>query len=218
MSKYSYVICGVRFNSKKAVLDYVRGNIFSKYKDFDFISGDHLSFMIGLLGYHPWGKQKIGVGVARMWLQPNGVYPTRSFWLERFDGSRTDFSFYQCVNPPDFLRDFKDACRRSVAPFVISFRRRFFDSCGGVAVCPVLGVRMTLYSSHVDHEPSFDFIVGEFIGVRGIDVSGVRLVEHGDGVVGCRFADVGFESDWVGFHNERAVLRVISGEANLRKG
>lgn len=214
MSKYN--ISGTQFNSKKSVIEYVRENIHSKYPDHQVLSGEHLRFMVALLRHHPWSDQKIGVGVREMWIQPNENYPTRGFWLEREDGTKTDFSFYRCVSPPSPLRDFKEACRRAIAPFVIDFRQRFFRH-QATATCPVLGKSIAIHSSHVDHAPpeTFEKIVSDFIEARGVDVEKAPLMEHDDGKIGNWFVDDVFENDWINFHNERAKLRVISVEANL---
>jgi len=124
--KYKFNINGIQFSSKKSVIEYVRENIHSKYPDRQPISNDHFRFMVSLLRHHPQSDQKIGVGIRKIWIQPNEGYSTRSFWLEREDGTKTDFSFYRCVSPPSSLRNFKEACRRSVAPFVIDAKKKYF--------------------------------------------------------------------------------------------
>ncbi len=216
MPKYRYDINGMQFNSKKSVIEYVRETIYNKYPDFQELSADHLRFMIGLLRYHPWGDQKIGIGIKKIWIQSNDKFPTKCFWLERIDETKTDFSFHQCVSPSSLLRDFKEACRRAIAALVIDFRKQYFHD-KNKAICPILGKPMTIFTSHVDHMPpnTFEKIINEFIEMLKIDIEKVPLINHGDGNIGNYFADITFEKNWVNFHNERAKLRVISAEANL---
>lgn len=216
MSQYTFDIDGIRFTSKKSVIDHVKNNIHSKYIDYQDISNEHLQFMICLLRHHPWSDQKIGIGVKRMWIQQNENYPTRGFWLERHDGTKTDFSFYQCVSSPSQLRDFKSACRKAIADIVIRFKTEFF-SRNRYPICPILGTFLTSKTSHVDHAPpnTFDKIVLDFIASRNIDVEKAPLLEHMDGKIGNCFNNDTFTNDWITFHNEMAELRVISSEANL---
>jgi len=216
MPRYEYTINGRYFGSKKAVIEFVRENIHSKYKDHEAISEPHLTFMVALLRHHPWSDQKIGAGVRKMWVAPTKQYQTRCFWLERIDGTKTDFSFRQCLELPSEIRDFKQACRQAVAPFVIDLKRRFFQNRLS-PLCPILHIPMTLETSHVDHTPpnTFERIVEDFVGQRSVNVKTIALLEHGDGCIGNRFADKKFEKDWIDFHNSRAELRVISVKANL---
>lgn len=217
MPRYKYNINGNDFKSKKAVIEYVKETILCKYRDFEFLDDTHLQFMVELLRHHPYSDQKIGVGVEKMWIQCNVPYETKGFWLQRYDKTTTDFSFYHCVSPPSSLRDVKSACRRAIAPIIIDFRKEFFSQRGSSVKCPVSGDDMSLYTSHVDHvfPNTFDNIVNEFIQNCGIEVEKIPLMEHSDGKVGNWFADKTFEKKWIDFHNKRAELRVISSQANL---
>lgn len=214
--KYTFTIGDHVFKTKKAVIEYVQQNIHGRYADHVDLSAEHLRFMVGLLRYHAYSDQKIGCGVKRMWIQPNELYPTRGFWLERVDGSQTDFSFYQCVNPSSPLRDFKSACRMAIVPTIQSFRNEFFEG-DPLRRCPINGDIVTLHNSHVDHQAphTFESIVTEFIAVNKIDVASAPLTTHGDGTEGCSFSSEKFKQEWIQFHNERAMLRVISPKANL---
>lgn len=211
-----YEIGGLGFKSKKAIIGHVQ-RIMKKYGDYRKIPASDRSFMIALLQRHQYADQKIGVGVKKMWIQPNGVYNTRGFWLERVDGTKTDFSFYQCLNPSTPLSDFKQACRIAVASSIEEFKESEFGNTGGV--CPVLGRVMTPDTCHVDHCPpnTFEVIVTDYIREREIDVETAPLLEHRDGKIGNRFTDDGFQEDWVQYHNNKAELRLISAEANLKK-
>ncbi len=216
--RQKYNINGIEFPTKKSVLEHVKAKIYYRYENNHDLAEDHLCFMIGLLRYHPWSDQKIGFGIKRMWIQKNENYDTRCFWLERHDGSKTDFSFYQCVQPPSIERDFKQACRAAIAPFIINFRLSHFrdNAQDDVISCPVTGDMISIYESHVDHEPpdTFDVIVNEFIGVIK-EIRPEMLTDHGDGIEGNHLVDENVKSQWISFHNERAKLRVVSVLANL---
>lgn len=220
MPKYKFNVYDKEFNSKKSVIDYVR-TVKDKYEDFESLTDYDLKFMTNLLRYHPWGDQKIGVGVKRMWIEKHEDFPTRGFCLERLDGTSTDFSFYQCVEPASLLRDFKGACRVAIANYIIGFKYNFFNKYAdknGDIICPVSGDRVNIKQSHVDHEsPTFDEIVSNFIEDNSINVEQSPLCDHGDGNVGNFFIDEAFKNKWVEFHNGIAKLRVISASANLER-
>lgn len=216
--RQTFTINGIEFKTKKSVLDHVKTKIYYRYEDHQDLSEEHLKFMVGLLRYHPWSDQKIGVGVKRIWIQKNENYETRCFWLERIDGTKTDFSFNQCVQPASIERDFKAACRAAIAHVTINFRLSHFrdHAQDDVICCPVTGDMISIYESHVDHEPpnTFDVIVNEFIGIIK-EIRPEMLTDHGDGIEGNYLVDEALKQQWISFHNARAKLRVISIIANL---
>jgi hypothetical protein len=214
--KFKYEINGIFFTSKKSVIRYVQ-EILGHYQDGEYISQEDLEFMTSLLSYHPWSYQKIGCGISRMWIEKNEGYPTRGFWLERSDGSKTDFSFYQCLENAGLLKDFKKACRKAVAPFVIDFKNKFFKDNSN-PICCITNRLINKNTSHVDHisPKTFDKILSNFIELYCIDVLKVKFTEHDDSKIGIEFLDKDLEKRWIDFHNINAELRVISAEANLR--
>lgn len=219
MARRTFTVDGKFFKTQKELLAYVKQEIHGVYPDHTDISSDHLRFMIGLLQHHPWGSQKIGVGVRRMWLQKVGDYKHPCFWLERTDGTKTDFSFRTCVQPPSILGDFKKACRHAVACRVIAFRNAYFaeHANDGKVACQMTGEWIGVHESHVDHAPpmTFDAIVNEFISSIGDNVENAPLSDHSDGNIGCEFTDDMFIAKWIKFHDARASLRILSVEANL---
>lgn len=54
------------------------------------------SFLCDLVSRHPRAAEKIGKGIDHFTIGV-GLYGTRCFYLNRVDGSRTDFSFMKCV-------------------------------------------------------------------------------------------------------------------------
>lgn len=218
MSK-KYDVCGMKFGSKKELVEYVRSNIlYGQYAYGEDLAEEHFKFMLSLLCLHPCGDQKIGVGVKKIWIQPTSLIGSNCcFWLERLDGTRTDFSFLKCTSPLSQSLKFRRACRFAVRHFIIDFKDKYFDGCVEPK-CPVLGTIMTYDNCHVDHTPPYTFerIVCEFIDLREIKVEDVYLFGDQDECVGYEFFDKYLEEDWIKFHNEKARLRVISEKANLK--
>ena len=60
------------------------------------IKEPHHSFLRALLSMHPRAEEKIGKGIDHFTVE-NSVRGGRCFCLTRIDGTKTDFSFYECV-------------------------------------------------------------------------------------------------------------------------
>lgn len=218
MQDFHRVVVGdMQFPSKRAAITYVRQNIYTQYESYQLLYKKHIKFMTSLLRYHPHGDQKIGVGVRTMWLQQNGGYPTRSFWLRRRDSTETDFSFLKCISPSSSLRDFKLACRKAISFSMSAFKQHYFRHKNKRLFCFVLGKRIVFNNSHVDHVPpdTFNSLVDGFIKMHNIDVK--KALIHQDGGIGGRFVTMSLKEKWINYHNNHATIRVISAEANLRQ-
>lgn len=102
-ARKAYRIAEETFSTKKALIERVRKILYA-YPERGVLTTNDQRFMADLLMHHPDANQKIGGGIARMWVQTNPVYTnTRNFWLERVDGSSTDFSFMECLSETTHL-------------------------------------------------------------------------------------------------------------------
>ena len=165
------------------------------YGDTEVI-GDDFDFMMSILARHSEAQSKIGGGVVRMWSAQNPVYThTRNFFIERTDGTTTDFSFTQCITKTD---DFKSACRNAIRPQIKAFRAEHnMDN-----------------SRHVDHHPeSFDNLLKRFVEIHGKS----KVKDNADNEYGCFLEDPEYEKKWYDFHAAEAQLRDISDKENLTK-
>lgn len=160
------------------------------------VIGDDFGFMMQILSRHTEADKKIGCGITRMWSAPNPVYThTRNFWIERCDGSTTDFSYTHCITPRD---EFKSACRNAIHPQIKAFREA--NNMGR--------------DRHADHHPeSFDSILNRFVEEHGK----CRVIPTSDNKIGCFLADKDYEKKWCDFHERKAVLRDIPWRDNLTK-
>jgi hypothetical protein len=123
------------FMTKTAAKKYVQEQILHAYPVGVPLNREHENFMRELLDRHRNATDKIGVGIEKIWVEQHPIFKrNRCFWLERIDGSKTDFSYIECITPPPAKRDFAAACRAAVADQIIEFRDRFFADNGGQAV------------------------------------------------------------------------------------
>lgn len=196
--------------NKTQTKEYIRKNIIKKYTSLrtDLDKKD-FEFMFDILKDHENAKDKIGVGVRRMWLEQT-TYGNHGFWLERIDGTKTDFSFLKCFSKTGTHSDYLKACRKAVEYIMIDYRDAIFAD-QTIIRCPILDIEITKHESHVDHHPY------QFIKIaRNFFDSEKQPIEilHGDGIIGVEFADKELKRRWVDFHNKYAKLRVISAIAN----
>lgn len=215
MARQSYWVAGELFSTQKSLVTRIR-QILHRYPDRKPLEKPDFLFMADLLTRHPDYEQKVGDGLAAIWTQPNPVYPnTRNFWLERIDGTSTDFSFMDCLTHPTHLRKFHRACRTAISPDIMAFKVRFFKEKQDVC-CPFTGEALSLQNAHVDHAIPFASLVSEFIKAHQIEVSQVEIGGKAEDQT-CldRFLNPQLEQQWRRFHYDHAEFRVVSPRANL---
>ncbi len=183
------------------------------------LAGDALEDLLWLIARHPSASEKIGCGIAAVYVRRNPVFPSqRSFWIQRTDGSETDFSYLLCLNGKDRSSQqwFSQACRWSVTAQILEFKRRAFAV--GRVLCSVTGQPVDWHSCHVDHEaPQFSEMVDAFVREHQIDVASVEIAGHADGDCSARFASQAMDDLWSEYHRTRAALRIVTTAVNLRR-
>lgn len=160
------------------------------------VTGDDFDFMLTILNRHTESEKKIGCGVKRIWSAPNPVFTnTRCFYLERHDGTTTDFSYTHCITPKDKV---KKAFRNTIHPQIKSFR--LANNMGR--------------DRHADHHPeSFESLVSRFVAKHGE----CKVNETEDNEYTCEFVDKKYSQRWYDFHLQEARLRDIPWRDNLTK-
>ena len=181
------------------------------------LQGQEYSFVLALLQQHPNADQKIGCGVTRIRVVQAQVWKkNHAFELERMDGTRTDFSYRQCISPSSNRSKFAKACRVAIVDQVLEAKRKAFVA-GTTLECPVTGELVTWSNCHVDHEGPWTFlaIVEAFIADRAVDVDTAVDLAPRDGETEQQFANPETRLSFQIFHALRARLRVVSARANL---
>lgn len=211
----AYVVNGRPFQTKDEVTEAVRVILYGREPG-EAIDAESFAFINALLSFHRHAPVKIGCGIAAITVERNPEFPSkRGFWISRTDGSRTDFSFVECISPAPAIRDLKWALRFEVKEQVLSAKEAAFGRIASI-ICPVSGDSLTRDNCHVDHAPprTFDVLASEFIAAHGVDADAVSYI-GGDGVIGEVVADRELAAKWREFHLANATLRVISQRANL---
>lgn len=190
-----------------------------------WVSNFDTVFLYDLVKHHPEAHQKIGCGIQQtdvnewaFYIDSDG-YGGKCFWLEREDGTRTDWSFRSCLKPPTHEQDVRQALRRAIANQVVEFRRFMFADLESLP-CAITGQPVTIYESHVDHKPPHTFLtlVGLYLTERGITYKDIAVVPTEDGDTLTALVDKERERDWQEFHKQWAQLQITSARANLSQG
>jgi hypothetical protein len=212
----TFELAGETFTTQKAVPERCQRILHSGVP----IEGQAHAFLLALLGRHPEAAQKIGVGVQRLYVQSDGRTRTGvCFWLERTDGTITEWSFLACIKPPTHKVEVTSALRTLVEPQIRAFRARAFGGSFSVP-CALTGTAVAMGESHVDHTPpvTFDALVQAFLDSRGLTMGEVAVVPTADASAVNTLVDVELAHAWVEYHELKASLRVTSKGANLSQG
>lgn len=207
-----YVVLGFPFATKTALLAHCSAMLKQPT-----LTLDDEQFLVALLEGHPESAQKIGVGVRRVFVNADG-FGGRCFWLERVDGSCTDFSFRSCVTPPLHANEVRMALRQLVTDQIIEFRDATFVASS--VACAITGELIASDAAHVDHRPPDHFIVlvERFLAVHGLTIDAVKVEPTKDGVTSRELTDPVLARAWCTFHREHAVLQIVGKRANLSQG
>ncbi len=197
---------------KKAILDECRRILKSVPAGERIENAEDAKYLLSVLSRHPESEQKIGVGVLYFFTRRT-QFKNVGFWLRRTDLSETDFSFYSCVTPKDWRKDFAAACRHAVSGQVIAFKQKQFGDRAFVP-CEITGEPLSWPACHVDHAPPFTFekIVETFLNGRDLSAS---IKPTADGEILTTFLDSTIETQFQAFHESLAKLRIVSKHENL---
>ncbi|MDQ3564214.1 MAG: DCL family protein [Pseudomonadota bacterium] len=211
------------FKFKKGAKQFFR-EMLARYRNSQNINDEDAEHLHNLLERHPEAPEKIGCGVKRFFKAQTDK-GTSCFWLEREDGSRTDFSYITCVDSKrkSLYQEFAEACREAVQEELQRAKKHHFeahrDSEGKVA-CDVTGEKVASYESHLDHKKpmTFQVIVRTFVAGNQIDIKPEMLSIAGDAQCVTTFVDKDIENKFRDYHRSVADLRIVKSIANLSLG
>jgi hypothetical protein len=219
----SVQIGDLEFPTKKAAKDFFK-EMLARYADGEDVSEEDTAHLDKLLERHPEATQKIGCGIKRFYRQRTEK-GTSCFWLERTDGTKTEFSYPTCVDAKgkSLYQEFAEACREAVQPDLVATKRVYFgehaDGEGKVA-CDVTGEMIKFDESHLDHKKpmTFQVIVRTFMTANSVTPSRDILSEPRDQQFSTTFTDDNLAKKFRDYHHSLAHLRVIKSRLNLSLG
>lgn len=175
------------------------------------------ALLADLVQRHPSAAHKIGSGIAGFRVEKNPEYPgAKCFILLRTDGTRTDFSYTECLRQTPHKQKVTSAFRGAIDSDILKFKQAQFDAAGGRLHCPITGEPLQFAGTHVDHVPpdTFANLLADFLTGEGVDLAELAVKPSADNTYSDRLCDAALESRWIEFHRFNAVLRVVSRTAN----
>jgi len=223
MARKPIIIGNKEFKFQKDALTFFK-EMLSSYRINKTIEGEDHALLLSVLERHPEAVQKIGVGVSRFYKAPTEL-GTSCFWVERVDGSKTDFSYITAVKSKgkSLYQEFAEACRNSVREDLKRTKEVFFENHAdenGKVVCEVSGDNIAIYESHLDHKKplTFQVLVSTFIAANDITISEEMLTKSQDAQFEAEFIDQNIKEKFKGYHHRMAQLRILNPKANLSLG
>lgn len=210
----TFAIGNTVFATKKSATEFYRRILYA-YPENTTVSApqDHQA-LLDLLALHRSVTDKIGVGVLSFQVEVN-PYRTVGFWLTRIDGSRTDWSFLECLSPSSQEKKVKCACRELIRAQTVAFRRRVFSQVGSL-ICPITGDTLTNSpETHIDHRITFDTLLEQFLLSEGITFADVGIRQTEDGELFDILEDATLADRWQQYHLLHAQLRCVAKRANI---
>jgi hypothetical protein len=217
MGKRKLVIVGnLRFGTKLAAKEWVR-NLVARYPDGAVLNQDDTVFLKDLLELHPRVDEKVGSGVHSFIIDTNWEYSnTRTIFINRTDGSRTDFSWVKCIDGETSDQLQMQALRVAVMDQIIGFKQSQLLSARPIT-CPETGEQLSWQHCHVDHcaPDTFERLVADWLLSEGITIEQVAISPSRDISFHRKLTNEAQRQSWWNFHNSRKRLRLLSPFANL---
>ena len=217
MGKRKPVMIGnLRFETKSTAKECVR-NLVARYPDGATVSPDDIAFLKDLLELHPRVDEKVGSGVHSFTVDINPEYPTtRTIFIKRIDGSKTDFSWVKCIDGETADQLQMQALRVAVMDQTIAFKQSEFVP-GRKVTCPETGEELSWNYCHVDHcaPNTFDKLVSDWLAAEGLTIEQVAISPSRDSSFHRNMTNEAQRSSWWYFHSAGKRLRLLSPFANL---
>lgn len=177
-----------------------------------------------LIEFHPDAERKIGPGIMDITVRTLYVGPgkgmSRSFFIERADGQRVDFSFHKClseISGSGFReREVKNKLRAMVAADIAVYRSELPD----VTECALTGRSIRRDVAHIDHAYPWTFskMIERFMAQERLTWTTFPIGPSGDPWVGRIVTDAGVAHRWRETHRFRSHLRPVDPDVNSKMG
>lgn len=166
------------FTSQAAVMKH-SAEMRAKYGVGETISAaDDIAFLMDLVAGHIHCGDKAGVGVARFYSDYAPEHGTVCFWLQRTDGSKTDFGVPACIRGIIHLN--KQSLREAIAPQLAVFKSTKLPVSCDTFTSEYSGNLFPAEDAVVDHVEPFDQIVEHFFREQGVNIASEMLTKSVD--------------------------------------
>lgn len=215
---------GIVFRSKAALgrrIKHLKGQMYAAGEVAKPGSSNY-ALLYDFFCYHPEADRKLE-GCVAIGTRKNRMYKCIEYYIEKAGGERWDVSYKATLRGAATSHHImlQQAFRRLIAPQITDFRRAAFGGKKKIP-CALTGQLVSPGRCHVDHsEPQFVELVATFVRERNIDVSALQFKVPDDasdvGLVELHERHAAMIEDWLAYHNDHAVLRVVTIKANLTR-
>ena len=154
--------------------------------------------------YHPFSEFKIANGIDSIYVDYAIGYERfkqRCFHIKRLDGSSTDFSYNECLNPSNKWKSFQQACRNTVYSQIRKFKQE--------------NATKHQLNYHVDHAYPFINLIKDFLIKYSLDYCKIDLIEVDNAQY---IANRKVRNLFFSYHAKYASLQLLPAQENLSKG
>lgn len=204
-----------QFRTKKSAREEAQRRI-KQYEAGNRLSVDDELFFTSLFTLHSEYEEKRGVGIDHVKVERD-FKKNRCLYIHRTDGSNIDCSWVHCIQPASKKTVVSYAFRRAVKEPVMTFKKTQLKV---IKTCPELGTPLSLGNSHVSYiEPRFEQLLDGFLSRNQITYESINLTNPKPGDADQRgiLSDAELSKNWNEYHQQNAILQLLSAEANLRK-
>lgn len=173
---------------------------------------DDIAFLLDLVAGHIHSNDKSGVGIARFYSDYAPEHASTCFWLERTDGSKTDFGVPACIKKIVHLN--KQSLREAIAPQLAEFKTCKLATCTVSFVSEYSGKVFPVAEAVADHVETFDSIIARFFKERGMDINTEMLTKSVDATSSPVWRNPVLIDEFLVFHASFP-LRLVHARENL---
>lgn len=160
-----------------------------------YIKDEEQNFLHQIIGMHTEYNQKKGVGIKKFFIQKN-QYKINGFYLERNDGTITDFSYIHSITPRTNNQKISIACRTAIR-------------------CDVFDIKNGDNDIHVHHE---NISFAEIVKIwrkkyPNLDLSVNKTYDNNEITY---FTNNVTEESFKKFHRDVALLKVMPAKEHMK--
>ena len=171
-----------------------------------------VTFLKDLIDCHIEAETKIGVGIKRFYVAPAPDHPGECFWIERLDGSTTDFGVPSCLNGIGSIN--RASLRMLIAPQIEEFRSKRLAGPSRTFTSEYSGRVFPVEEADVDHVTPFEKIVSDFFSAKEVDIETTMLTESADRKSTPKWRSIKLRDEFLDYHR-RFPLRLVHRRENL---
>lgn len=207
------------FDTRNSAIECFR-SMLHNYRKWQRIEGRDAELLGKQIESHPERDEKVDVGIEFVFrkalLDDHSDSSQRCFWVQRTDGSKTDFGFYNCIKgePLPMKAQVMGTMRGDVQKEITTAKRRLFNELKneeGKIQCPVTGEWISYWETHADHQAPMisEIIAKAFIESYRLTWENFSLSEGRDNQSLETFTDPDLILRFQDFHRRKSAGHIV---------